>query len=124
MPRHTQKKNTIAIDKNRLNDDVDDKDKPKIKNNFFHTYIFRGGPNNPGSKQVPIGNKTCLVGINFFNTEVLDSLDRKECYEIIKKYGGRVYYDVTKYLDYLLMHISWSSKTGKSAQIKHHDAKE
>lgn len=44
----------------------------------------------PGSKIVPEGADGCLFGLNFVFTGVLESLDRVEAQDLVKKYGGKV----------------------------------
>ena len=48
----------------------------------------RSGPSAPGSKEIPAGKDGCLFGKVFVVTGVLDSLEREEVHDLIKKYGG------------------------------------
>lgn len=70
---------------------------------YYAAYMRREGPQNPGSKRIPVGNKDCFAGLKFLITGVLDSLERDECKSIIEKYGGHVVSGVTKKLDYLIV---------------------
>lgn len=48
------------------------------------------------------GAANCLEGLTFVISGVLDSIERDEAAEIIKKYGGRVTSAVSKKTDYLV----------------------
>lgn len=60
---------------------------PKKKNWGWHS-AARGGPPNKGQKAIPQGSETCLAGKSFVITGVLDSLEREEAEELIRKHGG------------------------------------
>lgn len=49
------------------------------------------------------GADFCLAGLSFVLTGVLDSLEREEVEELIKKYGGRVLHQVSKKTDYVVV---------------------
>lgn len=57
---------------------------------------MRGGPPNKGLKRIPEGRPGCLAGMTFIVTGVLDSLERMEAEELVKKYGGGVAKSVTR----------------------------
>jgi replication factor C subunit 1 len=50
----------------------------------------RPGPQAPGSKELPIGNEDCLSGLTFVFTGVLESIDRDDAVNLVKRYGGKV----------------------------------
>jgi hypothetical protein len=52
-------------------------------------------PPQKGNKARPEGSKTCLQGLCFVISGVLDSMDRKECQEYIEKHGGTTAKTVT-----------------------------
>lgn len=56
----------------------------------FAKFAARGGPPNAGNKALPVGKRNCLDKKVFVITGVLDSLEREECTELVKEYGGRV----------------------------------
>lgn len=60
-------------------------------------------PPNRGTKELPEGAPNCLAGLSFLITGVLDSLERTECEDLIKKHGGTVAKSVTKSLDYAII---------------------
>ncbi|KOC59072.1 Replication factor C subunit 1 [Habropoda laboriosa] len=70
---------------------------------MYQQYLQRGGARNPGSKTVPLGADHCLAGLSFLITGVLDSLEREEAEELIKKYGGRILHQVSKKTDYVIV---------------------
>ncbi|TVY82690.1 Replication factor C subunit [Lachnellula suecica] len=43
-----------------------------------------------GSKEIPIGQDNCLVGLTFVFTGILESISREEGQELVKRYGGKV----------------------------------
>ncbi|KAE8209669.1 hypothetical protein CF327_g6374 [Tilletia walkeri] len=62
--------------------------KPKAK------FPFKGGPRagpaNPGAKPLPEGKPNCLNGLTFVFTGELDTLDREQALELVRRYGARV----------------------------------
>ncbi|XP_012263506.2 replication factor C subunit 1 isoform X2 [Athalia rosae] len=70
---------------------------------LYQQYLHRGGARNPGSKEIPTGADNCLAGKSFVITGVLDSLERHEADDLIKKYGGRVVAQVSKKTDYMVL---------------------
>ncbi|CAG8597353.1 599_t:CDS:10 [Diversispora eburnea] len=51
---------------------------------------FTTGPPAPGSKEIPVGSDNCLLGMTFVFTGDLESLNREESQDLVKKYGGKV----------------------------------
>ncbi|XP_076241246.1 germ line transcription factor 1 [Calliopsis andreniformis] len=70
---------------------------------MYQQYLHRGGARHPGSKNIPVGANNCLAGLSFLITGVLDSLEREEAEELIKKYGGRILHQVSKKTDYVIV---------------------
>jgi len=50
----------------------------------------RPGPQAPGSKEIPVGNEDCLTGLTFVFTGILESIDRDDAVNLVKRYGGKV----------------------------------
>ncbi|KAG2259478.1 hypothetical protein Bca52824_078772 [Brassica carinata] len=48
-------------------------------------------PPHKGEKQVPEGSPHCLAGLTFVISATLDSLEREEAEDLIKRHGGRTY---------------------------------
>ena len=69
----------------------------------YMQYLQRGGARNPGSKEIPVGAENCLAGLSFVVTGVLDSLEREEAEELIKKYGGRIVSLPSKKTNYVIV---------------------
>ena len=60
---------------------------PKVsRGSSYRNYMNRSGPKAPGSKVVPEGAENCLEGLTFVITGVLESLEREEASDIIKRY--------------------------------------
>ncbi|XP_078032825.1 germ line transcription factor 1 isoform X2 [Augochlora pura] len=78
-------------------------EKRKQSSAMYQQYLQRGGARNPGSKEIPEGAEYCLAGLSFLITGVLDSLEREEAEELIKKYGGRVLHQVSRKTDYVVV---------------------
>ena len=68
----------------------------------YKNFLNRGGPDAPGSKDIPQGAEGCLKSLTFVITGVLPSLERDECKKIIESYGGRVTTAVSGKTDYLV----------------------
>ncbi len=69
----------------------------------YIAYVNRAGPKAPGSKPIPKGEENCLEGLTFVLTGVLDSMERDEAADLIKKYGGRLTSNVSKRTSYLVV---------------------
>ncbi|KZC12208.1 Replication factor C subunit 1, partial [Dufourea novaeangliae] len=78
-------------------------EKKKQSAAIYQQYLQRGGARHPGSKEIPEGAEYCLAGLSFLITGVLDSLEREEAEELIKKYGGRILHQVSKKTDYVIV---------------------
>ncbi|KAK7073039.1 replication factor C subunit 1 [Halocaridina rubra] len=78
-------------------------DKKKNSRAAYFKFLQRAGPSNPGSKPIPDGAPGCLQGMTFVVTGVLDSLDREETSELVKKYGGKVTTSVSRNTTYLVV---------------------
>lgn len=77
-------------------------EKKKQSAALYQQFLHRGGARNPGSKEIPEGADYCLAGKSFLVTGVLESLEREEAEELIKKYGGRLLTSVSRKTDYVI----------------------
>ncbi|KAG9445235.1 hypothetical protein H6P81_016575 [Aristolochia fimbriata] len=68
----------------------------------FMNFGERKEPPNKGQKEVPEGAPDCLQGLTFVISGTLDSLEREEAEDLIKRHGGRVTGSVSKKTNYLL----------------------
>ncbi|TKY67003.1 Replication factor C subunit 1 [Spatholobus suberectus] len=68
----------------------------------FMNFGERKDPPHKGEKEVPEGAPDCLVGLTFVISGTLDSLEREEAEDLIKRHGGRVTGSVSKKTNYLL----------------------
>ncbi|XP_062088936.1 replication factor C subunit 1 isoform X2 [Humulus lupulus] len=68
----------------------------------FMNFGERKDPPNKGQKEVPEGTPDCLAGLTFVISGTLDSLEREEAEDLIKRHGGRVTGSVSKKTNYLL----------------------
>ncbi|GAB2280157.1 replication factor C subunit 1 [Dionaea muscipula] len=68
----------------------------------FMNFGERNPPPHKGEKEVPEGAPDCLAGLTFVISGTLDSLEREDAEDLIKRYGGRVTGSVSKKTDYLL----------------------
>ena len=60
---------------------------PKVsRGSSYRNYMNRGGPKAPGSKVVPEGEENCFEGLTFVITGVLESLEREEAADIVKRF--------------------------------------
>ncbi|CAF1500874.1 unnamed protein product, partial [Adineta steineri] len=85
----------------------------------YKSFINRGGPDAPGSKIIPDGEKNCLKDLTFVISGVLESLERDECKKLIEKYGGRVTTAISGKTNYLLTGRDVSEgKINKAKEIK------
>eukprot|EP00656_Telonema_subtile_P008036 TRINITY_DN13771_c0_g3_i1.p1 TRINITY_DN13771_c0_g3~~TRINITY_DN13771_c0_g3_i1.p1 ORF type:complete len:744 (-),score=224.28 TRINITY_DN13771_c0_g3_i1:81-2312(-) len=76
-------------------------------------------PKNKGCKTLPVGkNLKCLVGKTFVITGCLDSLERDECSDLIKKYGGRATGSVSGKTNYLIAGVDEFGEIMKGSKYK------
>ncbi|KAJ7948115.1 Replication factor C subunit 1 [Quillaja saponaria] len=68
----------------------------------FMNFGERKDPPHKGEKEVPEGASDCLAGLTFVISGTLDSLEREEAEDLIKRHGGRVTGSVSKKTTYLL----------------------
>uniref|UniRef100_A0A453SH80 BRCT domain-containing protein n=1 Tax=Aegilops tauschii subsp. strangulata TaxID=200361 RepID=A0A453SH80_AEGTS len=68
----------------------------------FMNFGERKDPPHKGEKEVPEGAPDCLAGLTFVISGTLDSLEREEAGDLIKRYGGRVTGSISKKTSYLL----------------------
>ncbi|XP_061372402.1 replication factor C subunit 1 [Gastrolobium bilobum] len=68
----------------------------------FVNFGERKDPPHKGEKEVPEGAPDCLTGLTFVISGTLDSLEREEAEDLIKRHGGRLTASVSKKTNYLL----------------------
>ena len=85
----TPKQNTPQPAHKQPEKDGKETEQPPKKKFVYHGPMDRSALN-PHSKPVPEGKMNCLAGKVFTITGRLDSLDRDEATELIRKYGGTV----------------------------------
>ncbi|CAM8899507.1 unnamed protein product [Rhodiola kirilowii] len=68
----------------------------------FMSFGERKDPPHKGEKEIPEGTSDCLAGLTFVISGTLDSLEREEAEDLIKRHGGRVTGSVSKKTNYLL----------------------
>lgn len=73
-------------------------------------------PPHKGEKQVPEGSPHCLAGLTFVISATLDSLEREEAEDLIKRHGGRVTGSVSKKTTYLLCDEDIGGKKSEKAK--------
>nr|XP_012147257.1 PREDICTED: replication factor C subunit 1 isoform X2 [Megachile rotundata] len=99
---HIEKK--VSPKKKEVHDVYEERvEKRKQHAQMYQQYLQRGGARNPGSKEIPVGAEYCLAGLSFVITGVLDSLEREEAEELIKKYGGRILHQPSRKTDYVII---------------------
>eukprot|EP00118_Oscarella_pearsei_P009267 m.52473 g.52473 ORF g.52473 m.52473 type:complete len:919 (+) comp34211_c0_seq2:32-2788(+) len=69
----------------------------------YQSFMNRDGPMALGSKQLPEAAENCLEGLSFVVTGVLESFERDEITDCIKKYGGKVSQQVGKKTSYCVI---------------------
>ncbi|CAF1230872.1 unnamed protein product [Adineta steineri] len=85
----------------------------------YKSFLNRGGPDAPGSKDIPQGAEGCLKLLTFVIPGVLPSLERDECKRIIESYGGRVTTAVSGKTDYLVTgRDSGKTKIDKAEKLR------
>ncbi|XP_050285041.1 replication factor C subunit 1-like isoform X2 [Quercus robur] len=68
----------------------------------FMSFGERKDPPHKGEKEVPEGAPECLAGLTFVISGTLDSLEREEAEDLIKRHGGRITGSISKKTNYLL----------------------
>ncbi|KAL4312171.1 hypothetical protein GQ457_01G045390 [Hibiscus cannabinus] len=68
----------------------------------FMNFGERKDPPHKGEKELPEGAPDCLTGLTFVISGTLDSLEREEAEDLIKRHGGRITGSVSKKTNYLL----------------------
>ncbi|KAL1557545.1 replication factor C subunit 1 [Salvia divinorum] len=115
---------SMDVDKSDAEEDMDDKDAKPTKpggrgrggrgaptggrgrggggRGGFMNFGERKDPPHKGEKEVPEGAPDCLNGLTFVISGTLDSLEREEAEDLIKRHGGRCTGSVSKKTNYLL----------------------
>lgn len=85
---------------------------------LYQKFKNRQGPANPGSKEIPKGKPDCLAGLQFVVTGVLESMERDECAQVIKDFGGKVVGSVSKKLTHMVVgEDAGPSKLAKAEEL-------
>lgn len=71
------------------------------KNNFFK--YKQATPSALGSKEIPTGERNCLLGLTFVMTGQLSSITREDTQDLIKRYGGKVTTSVSSRTSYVVI---------------------
>ncbi|KAG0501918.1 hypothetical protein HPP92_001990 [Vanilla planifolia] len=82
----------------------------------FINFGERKDPPHKGEKEVPEGAPDCLAGLTFVISGTLDSLEREEAEDLIKRHGGRVTGSVSKKTNYLLADEDIGGKKSSKAK--------
>ncbi|KAL5563459.1 hypothetical protein UlMin_033206 [Ulmus minor] len=82
----------------------------------FMNFGERKDPPHKGQKEVPEGSPDCLAGLTFVISGTLDSLEREEAEDLIKRHGGRVTGSVSKKTNYLLCDEDIGGKKSEKAK--------
>ncbi|XP_053693430.1 replication factor C subunit 1 [Sabethes cyaneus] len=104
----TEEGTTPKGSKKSLNDSVVLTDEERFERKrasamLYQKFKNRGGPAAPGSKEIPKGTPDCLAGLQFVVTGVLESMERDECAQVIKDFGGKVVSAVTKKVTHMVV---------------------
>ncbi|XP_065063673.1 replication factor C subunit 1-like [Rhopilema esculentum] len=76
---------------------------PVEKKKSFYAYKAREGPRNLGAKELPQGADNCLEGLSFVITGILESIEREQAVDLVKRHGGKVVSAVSKKTSYLVV---------------------
>lgn len=98
----TAKKEPVDLNQSVFNDE-ERQEKKMHAIAAFHQFKNRATVINHGCKEIPKFKPECLIGITFLVSGVLESMERDEANELIKKCGGKVVTTVTKKLNYLVV---------------------
>ncbi|XP_062171503.1 replication factor C subunit 1 isoform X2 [Alnus glutinosa] len=82
----------------------------------FMNFGERKDPPHKGEKEAPEGAPDCLDGLTFVISGTLDSLEREEAEDLIKRHGGRVTGSVSKKTNYLLCDEDIGGQKSKKAK--------
>ncbi|KAK0551426.1 DNA replication factor C complex subunit Rfc1 [Tilletia horrida] len=97
-------------------EDEEPAEKPKPK------WPFKGnprtGPSNPGGKPIPEGKPNCLNGLTFVFTGELETIDREQATELVRRYGARVTSGPSSKTSYVV--VGTEPGNSKLAMIKKH----
>ena len=115
----TPKQNTSqATHKQTPQKDEKEAEQPPKKKFFYHGPMDRSALN-PHSKPVPEGKMNCLAGKVFTITGRLDSLDRDEATELIRKYGGTVQQQAGVKVTHVLVGVDGGESKIRAARERH-----
>lgn len=107
------------LDRSVYDPDQEKHEKRRAAAMLYKQMQNRGGPANPGSKEVPKGKANCLTGLKFVLTGVFDSLERDEAASIIKDLGGSVTSAISGKTNYVVAgEESGPAKLAKAEDMK------
>jgi replication factor C subunit 1 len=69
----------------------------------YKDFLQRQGPTQLGTKQLPEAGENCLEGQTFVVTGVLESFERDDIIDYIKRYGGKISQQVGKRTSYCIV---------------------
>ncbi|XP_071943755.1 replication factor C subunit 1-like [Antedon mediterranea] len=92
------------------------KDGKRKANPQYFSYLNREGPQALGTKEIPEGEAGCLDNCTFVITGVLDSIEKEDAVELIKRHGGKVTTGVSKKTTYLVTGRGAGEKKQEKAQ--------
>ncbi|KAJ3092057.1 hypothetical protein HK100_007035, partial [Physocladia obscura] len=87
--------------------------------NYLAKKVSNVGPSALGSKDIPVGEQNCLMGLAFVFTGDLSSITRDEAQDLVKRYGGRVTGAISGKTSYVVVgEGAGQSKLTKAASLK------
>lgn len=88
------------------------------KSSAYRSFMMREPPQALGSKEIPKGTDNCLEGLVFVVTGVLESIERDDVQDLIKRHGGKVTQSVSKKTSYMVVgRDAGDSKLEKAKQL-------
>ncbi|XP_033105494.1 replication factor C subunit 1-like [Anneissia japonica] len=79
------------------------KDGKRKANPSYFSYLNREGPQALGTKEIPEGAAGCLDNCTFVITGILDSIEKGDAIDLIKRHGGKVTTSISKKTKYLVV---------------------
>lgn len=123
-PASVKRRASMPIQDKKESGSSADIEAPSTKKRKWYPGMSRTAPPNAGSKEIPEGKPNCLLGLTFVITGTMDSLEREEAEDLIKRYGGRVTSAVSGRTSFLIVGTdAGKSKTEKAIEkgVKHVD---
>nr|VDD58637.1 unnamed protein product [Brassica oleracea] len=112
----------VSVDNDEADggEDAQEKDTPVKSGGRAASGASTGGRGGREGEQVPEGSPHCLAGLTFVISATLDSLEREEAEDLIKRHGGRVTGSVSKKTTYLLCDEDIAGKKSEKAKAPMH----